>query len=332
MILNLEDIKTITYGVEEVKEENGLFEFYRFTEAELKNNKAENFFRPAGVFLEFVTDAKELALKGNIEKILEGRSYYSVDVLQNNELIHSVKNYNKEELNSEYANYKYVTSDFDEVVRLAEGSKTIRIVLPFSVICKIEKLELIGANYFKSVKKEKLIVAYGDSITQGYDALNPKDTYVMRMAQYFSANVINKGIGGMQFNPELASCAYDSKPDFITVAFGTNDWNWNGLEFIRKQCTAFLEEIVKIYGNAPVFIISPIWRHDCESKEKAAGDFLNVEKMIFEVAENYPSVTAISGWELVPHSPEYFGDGGLHPAANGFECYFENLKKFLPKK
>ena len=91
MLLTLDDIKTITFGVENIVEKDGIFSFYRFTEAELKNNKAENFFRPAGVFLEFVTDAKELALKGTIEKILEGRSYYSVDVLQNNELYTALK-------------------------------------------------------------------------------------------------------------------------------------------------------------------------------------------------------------------------------------------------
>lgn len=330
MILTLEDIKTITFGVENIVEKNGIFSFYRFTEKEL-GNKGDNFLATAGVQMEFLTDATDLKLKGNIKEASDCRSFYAIDILKNGEHIYSIKNYKEEELNSEYANYKYPVEDFDATVSLGEGSKKVRIVLPFSAICGFEVVELIGATYIKSINKEKRIVAYGDSITQGYDSLNPKDTYVMRMAEYFDANVINKGIGGMQFNPELASCAYDSKPDFITAAFGTNDWNWLELDAIRNNCVSFLENIIKIYGEVPIFIISPIWRKSYKD-EKPAGEFSNVEKMIFEVAKNYPNVTAISGWELVPHSPQYFGDGGLHPAANGFECYFENLKKFLPQK
>lgn len=328
MILNLEDIKTITFGAENVDEKDGLFEFNRFTQKELSDKKGD-FLATAGVWLEFITDAKQLALKGVIEEASNCRSFYAIDILQNGEHIQSIKNYKAEELNSEYANYKYPFEAFDTTVSLDEGSKKVRIVLPFSVVCKIEKLELVGATYLKSVKKSRRIVAYGDSITQGYDSLNPKDTYVMRMAEYFDANVINKGVGGMQFQPEMPADAYDSKPDFITIAFGTNDWYWNELDYIKNKCIAFLEEVIKVYENVPIFIISPIWRKPPE-EERPAGEFLNVEKTIFEVAENYPNVTAISGWELVPHSPQYFGDGGLHPAANGFECYFENLKKFLP--
>lgn len=330
MILNIEDIKTITFGAENVAEKDGLFEFNRFTQKELSDKKG-NFLATAGVWLEFETDANKLTLKGTVEEASDCRSFYAIDILENGEHIHSIKNYKEEELNSEYANYKYPFEDFDTTVSLGEGSKTLRIVLPFSVGCKFEKIELVDATYIKSVNREKRIVAYGDSITQGYDSLNPKDTYVMRMAEYYNANIINKGIGGMQFEPEMPANAYDSKPDFITVAFGTNDWNWNDLETIRNNCIGFLENVIKIYGEVPIFIISPIWRKSYKD-EKPAGEFSNVEKMIFKVAENYPNVTAISGWELVPHSPEYFGDGGLHPAANGFESYFENLKKFLPKK
>lgn len=330
MILTLEDFKTVTFGVENIVEKNGIFSFYRFTEKEL-GDKQGNFLATAGVQIEFLTDATDLKLKGNIKEASDCRSFYAIDILKDGEHIYSIKNYKEEELNSEYANYKYPFEAFDTTVSLGEGSKKVRIVLPFSAICEFEVVELVGATYIKSINREKRIVAYGDSITQGYDSLNPKDTYVMRMAEYFGANVINKGIGGMQFNPELASCAYDSKPDFITAAFGTNDWYWNELDYIKNKCIAFLEEVIKIYGNVSIFIISPIWRKPPE-EARPAGDFLNVEKMIFEVSENYPTVTAISGWDLVPHSPECFGDGGLHPAANGFECYFENLKKFLPEK
>lgn len=331
MILTLEDIKTVTFGAESICENEGRVCFHRFTDKEREGHGSHEFLSTAGVQMEFMTDATALRLKGTIKEASGCRSFYAIDILKNGEHIHSIKNYKEEELNSEYANYKYPFEDFDSTIALGEGSKSIRIVLPFSVICEFQTVELVDATYIKSIQREKRIVAYGDSITQGYDSLNPKDTYVMRMAEYFGANIINKGIGGMQFQPEMSASAYDSKPDFITVAYGTNDWNWNDLDTIRNSCISFLDNLIKIYENAPIFIIAPIWRISYK-EQKPAGDFSNVEKMIFEVAEKYPRVTAISGWELVPHDLKYFGDGGLHPASNGFECYFENLKKFLPEK
>jgi hypothetical protein len=55
------------------------------------------------------------------------------------------------------------------------------------------------------------------------------------------------------------------------------------------------------------------------------GAFSNVEKHIRAVGADYPNVTVISGFDLVPHEPRYFGDWCLHPNDAGFDHYFNNL-------
>lgn len=47
------------------------------------------------------------------------------------------------------------------------------------------------------------ISSYGDSITQGYDALFPSYSYINRFSMYLDAFIYNKAIGGDIFRPAL---------------------------------------------------------------------------------------------------------------------------------
>ena len=89
------------------------------------------------------------------------------------------------------------------------------------------------------VKKEKILVAYGDSITQGYDALHPSNAYIRRMADYLNAELINKSLGGVKFLPNLAAVPNDIDADYIFVAYGTNDWSNSELGEFKRDCKEF---------------------------------------------------------------------------------------------
>ena len=67
------------------------------------------------------------------------------------------------------------------------------------------------------------MLVYGDSITHGYDALAPSKAYSVSVPFTLSANAINKAIGGEIFFPTLARIKSNINPDYITVAYGTND-------------------------------------------------------------------------------------------------------------
>ena len=51
-----------------------------------------------------------------------------------------------------------------------------------------------------------------------------------RLADALGAEEVNKAIGGECFFPELAATKEDFQPEYITVAYGTNDWSRKSAE------------------------------------------------------------------------------------------------------
>jgi hypothetical protein len=92
----------------------------------------------------------------------------------------------------------------------------------------------------------------------------------------------------------------------------------------EEKCRAFFKELVNNYPNTKIFAITPIWRKDWE-KTKKFGRFSDMENLIKETVKGYPDVYLIDGFDLVPHSEDYFGDLSLHPNDAGFDHYYKNL-------
>ena len=55
-----------------------------------------------------------------------------------------------------------------------------------------------------------------------------------------------------------------------------------------------------------------------------------MENTIKEVFENQENITVVSGFDLVPHDENLFGDLSLHPNDKGFAYYVDTLKKYFP--
>lgn len=60
-----------------------------------------------------------------------------------------------------------------------------------------------------------------------------------RLADALGAEEVNKAIGGECFFPELAATKEDFQPEYITVAYGTNDWSRKLAEEFQTNCRAF---------------------------------------------------------------------------------------------
>ena len=98
--------------------------------------------------------------------------------------------------------------EFSRNFALGGGRKSVCIYLPWSVIVEIEELSIDDTAYITPIKPSKKLIAFGDSITHGYDALRPSNRYVAKLAEALDAEEINKGIGGEIFFP--ASMALQS--------------------------------------------------------------------------------------------------------------------------
>lgn len=336
MKLNLDKIKEIALGVAVAEEENGYISLKRFTSEQEKLYKStnDNFysktFSTSGVKLSFKTDSENLFLKIKTE-FSSSRKYFCVDVFENGKLIGFIDNYSHIELPHNYTAMEFELGDFSKEFKLGKGEKHIVVHLPWSVKTLIDEISVDDNAFVEPVKQKKKLLAFGDSITHGYDALHPSNRYIARLAEKLEAEEFNKGIGGERFFPALAKLKDNFVPDYITVAYGTNDWSTLDEETFKQNAQCFYNEISKNYPNSKIFAITPIWRKDIDGFRKF-GEFKKVEEDIKNAVSDIRNVTVISGLELVPGDESYFADLMLHPNDAGFEYYAENLYKRIKMK
>ena len=169
------------------------------------------------------------------------------------------------------------------------------------------------------------MICFGDSITQGYDARCPSRTYPNQLADALDAEMINKGIGGDRFRPELLAGPDPFPPDLLTIAYGTNDWSGNlSHDELRSQTDLFCRKLLALYPDVPVAAILPLWRSDFR-EIRNAGTLEDAGETFRSIYSKYPRIRMIDGFSLIPHDTSLFSDGYLHPNDSGFLLLSENL-------
>ena len=336
MKLSFNQIKEITTGAVLVKEEDGMISLKRFTQEQEELYKVTNqdfynkTFSTSGIKFLFKTDSKSLFLK--LKTMLSSsRKYFSVDIFVDGKPIGYIDNFSNIELPQNYTQMEFPLGDFSKKFQLGEGKKTVCVHLPWSVKTFIEEISIDDNAFIEGIKPKKKLIAFGDSITHGYDALRPSNRYVAKLADMLGAEEFNKAIGGERFFPELAELTDAFVPDYITVAYGTNDWSGIDQETFKNKCKDFYTTISQNYPQAKIFAITPIWRKDM-NEYRTFGSFEEVEKNIKNAVKSIENITVISGFDFVPKDEKYFADLRLHPNDNGFECYAENLYKEIKTK
>ncbi len=332
MKLTTEQLRAATLGAR-VAEENGKPRFDRFSEAEdafyierdaaLGRTFHDRVLCSAGVKLVFKTDSETLGLSAEMVK-RSSRTYFAFDVAVNGKYLDSLCNFTEETLPEAYAEAPFSLGAFEKEFDLGAGEKTVSVYFPWSAQIQDFSLTLADGASFVPVKPTKRLLVYGDSITQGYDARYPVRRYAARLAEALDAEEINKAIGGEIFCPALAELSNEENIDYITVAYGTNDWSTMSGESFLSDAKAFYSALSKRYPDAKIFAITPIWRKNIE-ENKPFGPFASVKERISEATKALPNVTLIDGTKLVPEDAALFADLCLHPKDEGFDFYAENL-------
>lgn len=332
MKLNIDKIKEITSGAEKIEETENGFSFSRFTDSELTASTSPNVRSSAGIQMEFLTDAKALDITVFVKKVLSIRTYFCFEIFADDKLCDTIKNFDEENMLGNYADVStYPLGEFSKRIELSSGEKKVRIIFPHSVETFLKNMELSGASYITPVKRKKKIIMFGDSITQGFDALSPSATYALKISDALSAELFNKGIGGELFCPKLVMAENDIKPDYVSVACGTNDWFFSDKDTFIKNAGAFISTVSEKFSYTTVYVITPIWRKDYMEK-KPFGDFSEVEQILTQECKKHKNTVVISGMDLVPHDEKMYGDLRLHPNDEGFRSYAEELLKRLECK
>lgn len=328
MKLSLEEIRAVTNGAVKVIEENGAFKFFRFTDEQAETYKSrggyDRVFATAGIKMKFKTDSENLYIKLNTTKN-SSRSYFSFDISKDGEIIGYIKNFDEENMPEDYTIINFPLGEFSGSFNLGKNEKLIEIDFPCLVGVEILEISIDDGASIEAVKLPKKLMAYGDSITHGYDALHAGDRYISKLCKALGAEEINKGIGGEMFYPQVAMKKDEFDPDYITIAYGTNDWYLcESYEQIFNNCREFCKGISENYPDSQIFVLAPIWRKEYR-EDKPTGKFRNLINMIKETTADLKNIAVIDCFDFIPHKSEYFADFRLHPNAKGFEYYANEL-------
>ncbi len=326
MKLNLCEIKSITFGAVSIKEIDGAIEFNRFNDKQIECYYDKSYrgislrgkmHHTSGVRFSFLTTSKRLKMEYVLE-CSSGRNYAYFDVLENGILI---AHFGKEDIISEQ------NKTHSHEIEFKDGEKHVEVYFPWSARTRIVSLELDDFSLVIPKKREKTMISYGDSITQGYDAEYSSNTLYNRLSRYFNCDIYNKGVGGDTFSPKLLQLKEDISPDIVTISYGSNDWFLLSKEDIIKNCNNFLLSAFDIYKNSKIYLTTPIWRADYQKKKEIT--LKEIAELINDISKDRKGVKVITGWDLVPHSEDYFVSDGLHPNDKGFEEYYNNYIKNL---
>ena len=325
MKLTKEQLTAAVRGVAYVTEEEGRVRLHRFTAAQeeyYRQTNAEHYdrsFATSGVVLEFDTDSSSLHLAVRCRKG-SSRHWFVHSIFVNGERIG--------ELRGKFTPPE--TVDAEETWQLGQGSKRVKIVFPWSAGSEVCALELDEGASFQPVKKEKRVLIYGDSITQGYDAALPENAYATQLAAYLEGGCVNKAIGGAVFRPELAELADDFMPELITVAYGTNDWSGVNNEYLEDHATRFIEALRKNYPDATIVMFSPVWRHNWQ-RERPAVAFREIPALFETIAAKVGNAVVVDCFDFIPHDPANYSPDVLHPNDAGFAHYARSAIEALKK-
>lgn len=177
------------------------------------------------------------------------RSCFAFDIFCNGKMIDCICNFCEDDIPSKKEGG---LGAYSKHINLGEGDKTVRIVFPWSTAPVIKEISIDDDAYVMPAKRDKKIIMYGDSITHGYDALHPSNTYAYRFSEMIHAEMYNKAIGGEVFAPEVSEHADGFVPDCITVAYGTNDWNRNTeYNVFKERSRKFFDNLARNYPQHP---------------------------------------------------------------------------------
>lgn len=329
MKLNLDQIRSVTSGAVQITQETDGFHFFRFTKEQMElehpyvPHLKRKFCATAGIKLSFRTDSCSLYLRTDMT-IGSGRGYYALDVVVNGVLCGGIDNFSHLELPDNYTELVYERAVHETDIELGEGEKEVSIYFPWGACTVLQELALDDGSHMDSLVPSKKILVFGDSIAQGYDVLRPSCHHVSKLGLALDAAVYNKALGGAVSFPELAQARESFDPDYILVAYGTNDWRKIPLDDFLIRYRALLTAVGENYPAAQVFLVTPIWRKDSDVTY-AAGPFSDIARHIHGIAADFPSFHIIYGMDLIPHKESFYADQYLHPNDDGFDQYFNHL-------
>ncbi len=318
MKLTYEQIKSITRGAASFLTEGDMIIPRRYTEAQIAYFDTLKGFPvrarcSAGLRFDLVTDSDTLDIELAFGEFYSSRNV-TLDIFVDGTMVHT----------DDIAGREEYCARFEK-----KGKKRVTVWFPYTVEVKIKSVELSdGATLEPYCDYTKNVLFFGDSITQGCYTTFSANTLANILARNYNWNTVNQGVSGFWFSGEWFDDAFDFAPEMIFAAYGTNDWSLcKDIEKFKASVHSFFAEVTRRYSGVPVVTLLPIWRKDMNNERPYT--FHEIRGTIEAIAKEYPNVYVVDAFPFVPHLPEFFGDGNIHPNDLGFFAYADGTSDEL---
>ena len=217
------------------------------------------------------------------------------------------------------ANYPYS----EEVIRLVFNRAPIRFI---GIEGEVEPPSI------DNLPKRRYL-AYGSSITHGSQAFGAPEIYVSRVAKYFGADPLNKGLAGScrlekAVADEIGEMGRRGEWDFATFCLGINALNLPAEEF-RLRVRYMLETISSKNKEKEIFVISPVYSENDMVGDSQISDFRRIiEEETIKLS--LPKLHYVNGLALLG-SPRGLSADLVHPSQDGADEIASNLIKVMKK-
>lgn len=200
---------------------------------------------------------------------------------------------------------------------LPEGMHRVQIFFPWSVIVMLDDVVVEQGASVQPVSKDGRFLVFGDSITQGYVTVHPSCGYVNLLGLELEKESVNQAVGGYWFDADtLDASLKDCDPDFLLVAYGTNDYSlMTSPESFTENCRAFTARLVELFPDKKILGILPIYRNDLKHIARSRmRDFKPEDgiRTIREIYEKYPNITILED-HFFPRHGDFLAPDLLHP-------------------
>ncbi|OHB48939.1 MAG: hypothetical protein A2Y10_03690 [Planctomycetes bacterium GWF2_41_51] len=322
--LSIEEIKKFTCGAFQVIKKDKNIEFQRFCP------KLQDYFKTnptfdirakctTGIVIRFASDTSFLKIKAKI--VPKSPATGQIDILSNNKPITSLHTNLKNGL-------------LDAVVPITSENNEMNIIeiyLPHYSVCYINEIFIEKKSGLSAAPLQDILLAFGDSITQGGGAYGPSQTAVSIAARQNNLSICNFGVGGYFFDANSLICEQAIEPRYIIVAFGTNDWS---LGKSPNNARDYLNKLRAIFPHTKIIILEPLFRFRPDTD--GANNAVNKNKItlseyraqLAQLVSEFDNMICVPPSRLLKFDKDLLSDG-VHPTGEGYIQFGTNIGQIL---
>jgi len=199
-----------------------------------------------------------------------------------------------------------------------DGSLEFTLYLPEALGVTVESIETAGT--LEPPTGRPLVLAYGDSIVQGWSTTDPGRSWTAVVGRALGAEVCNLGFAGAARGEVAVAeqiAGTNRSPDAVILAFGTNSWTFPPTTpvALAETLRIFVTTLRQKWAEIPIIVISPIVRPDADHVPNRLGATLHDLRMALETAASErDDIILVPGLPLMPASALV---DGIHPGDEG---------------